>query len=150
MPHSKVFPSKEMLCPKSMDIGHCIIISPTNLGSSPEKSQEENVEDVSPHKESIKHNSPVQLEQKGNVSYSSTLPSPVKPHSQVTAENPKQGPTFQSSKSGIKKYLSFGSADKTVQSGQGEGDWRRKSVVSKDFSTGSGSSLFNNVHIQIK
>ena len=150
-PHSKVYPSDEVISHKSVDLGPCIVITPRNLDSAPlgqdayypnkearivqECEKEDNIlhremsfENKSPCKEKLKPQSPVDSEHKVNVNYSYAPQSPDKAQL-VSVKIPDMGPLPQ-------KYLSFGSRKPVVLPDAAEDDFRRKSVVSKDFSTG--------------
>jgi hypothetical protein len=161
IPHSQVHPSGEVLAHKNLDLGPCIVISPRTLDLG--QKNEENKPGIHPEamtvygpnseiqeestdmtkdtesviKEKLKTDSPIHAEHKVNVNYSYTLHSPCEAQGDITsaAENIKAD--AKAPHSGHHKSFSFGSTVRpVVLPSTKEDDWRRRSVVSKDFSTG--------------
>ena len=160
MPHSKVHPIEEVIPAKSMEIGPCIVITPITLDlghqmqekqldapevvamylDSDNREMNEITDDKEVANENIKIQSPVHSEDKVNVNYSYTLHSPCEAPRDITkhivvTKNDKVAE--QNPQPRQHKLLSFSSSVKPVVLPNPEDDnWRRKSVVSKDLSTG--------------
>jgi hypothetical protein len=148
MPNSKVHPSEEIISAKCLDLGPCIVITPKtlDLGHQIQDKQFDDPEvmtlysDKEEAHENIKILSPVHSEDKVNVNYSYTF------HSQGEAprDNKKYAVATKNAKDAEQfpqpiqqKLLSFNSSVKPVVLPSPEdNNWRRKSVVSKDLSTG--------------
>ena len=158
MAHSKVHPSEEIISAKSLKLGPCIVITPTtlDLGQKIQDKQlvapqvmtlysdidnrefNEITDDNEVVYENIKIQSPVHLEDNINVKY--TLHSPGEaPRDIIKYVVPTKNVKFaeQAPQPSQHRLLSFSSSVKPVVLPiPEEEDWRRKSVVSKEFSTG--------------
>ena len=154
MSHSKVHPVEEVLSMKSLELGPCIVITPRTLDlgqqildkqledpdvmsmySEDNRELQQITEDQEECHENIKIQSPVHSEHKVNMNYSYTLHSPGEAPRDI-AEYPKVAE--KATQPSQHKLLSFSSAVKpVVLPSPAEDDWRRKSIVSKDFSSGS-------------
>ena len=161
MPHSKVHPSEEAIPAKSMELGPSIIVTPRtlDLGQQIQEKQLEppkvmtmasdiangELNKITDDEEvahgNIKIQSPVHSEHKVNVNYSYSLHSPGEAPRDITKHvvaetNAKVAE--QATQQSQHKILSFSSSvNPVVLPSPEENDWRRKSVVSKDSSTGS-------------
>ena len=152
IPHHKVHPVEDTITQKNMELGPCIVITPRNLDAQNQNADEgtslyykptENEEkleadldkdDASVRTDRVKIQSPEHTEHKVNVNYSYNLHSPH----EVAKEDTHFGKLEEKLGQFLpRKFSSFSSNVKpVVQRDDCDKDWRRKSVVSKDFSTG--------------
>ena len=155
MSHSKVHPSEEVISAKSQELGPCIVITPRTLDKG-HQIQDNQLDDpgvltmaldidnrelnkITDEKEvaheNIKIQSPVHSEHKVNVN---TLHSPGEVPKDITTHGVASTNDELAPQPSQHKLLSFSSSVKpVVLPNPEEDDWRRKSVVSKDFSEGS-------------
>ena len=154
MSHSKVHPSEEVISAKSQELGPCIVITPTTLDlgqhiqdkqlgdhevmtmASDIDTRELNkiTDDKEVAHENIKIQSPVHSEHKVNVN---TLHSPGEVPKDMTKHVVASTNDELAPQPSQHKLLSFSSSVKpVVLPSPEEDDWRRKSVVSKDYSEG--------------
>ena len=148
IPNNKVHPAEEAISQKSLDLGPCIVITPRTLGFG-EKDQHKHfsspgyktyLENDVDQEDPVQTQSPVHSEHKVNVNYSYTLHSPPEAVSKEIIKF-SGASKKESSKDAFhpheRRILSFSSNTRPVVLPNFEDkDWRRKSVVSKDFSTG--------------
>jgi hypothetical protein len=159
IPQNKVHPSEEVIPAKSLELGPCILITPRTLDlgqqiqekqlDAPEvvalysdidkKELNEITDDEEVAHKNIKIQSPVLPEDKVNVNYSYTLHSPNEAPSDITKHvvATKNAHVVEQVPPSQHKLLSFSPSVKpVVLPSLDDKNWRRKSVVSKDLSTG--------------